>query len=266
MSRGGDRHPRVLEQRQLLSKHREVNARLFHALQSRPARITISAAAGTVLAASVAATTLTLSAPAGPAIGMASDLDGASGPLGTSGPSGPSIADETGREMRQDQARAQAARTADVTARARAAARLAARQRREAAERAAQERQAAQEAQRQQASSQRATAASGAPAVPSGSPQQVAMSMLASYGWSSSEFGCLDSLWERESGWNPGAENPASGAYGIPQALPGSKMASAGADWATNPATQIRWGLGYIKSLYGSPCGAWDHELADGWY
>lgn len=92
------------------------------------------------------------------------------------------------------------------------------------------------------------------------------MSMLASYGWSSSEFSCLNSLWERESGWNPAAANPTSGAYGIPQALPGSKMASAGADWATNPATQIRWGLGYIKSSYGSPCAAWDHEETDGWY
>ena len=61
------------------------------------------------------------------------------------------------------------------------------------------------------------------------------------------------------------ASNP-SGAYGIPQALPGSKMASAGPDWQSNPATQIRWGLGYIKGLYGSPCGAWAHEEADGWY
>ncbi len=89
--------------------------------------------------------------------------------------------------------------------------------------------------------------------------------MLGSYGWSSSEFGCLDELWSRESGWNPTAANP-SGAYGIPQALPGSKMASAGSDWQTNPATQIRWGLGYIKDLYGSPCGAWNHELATGSY
>ncbi len=182
---------------------------------------------------------------------------------GASGPPGRSIADETGQQMRQDRVRSQAAQTAEVATRARAAARLAAQRRREAAEQAAAQREAAQ---RQQAANERATAASGTPAVPSGSPQQIAMSMLAGYGWSASEFSCLDSLWERESGWNPGAENPASGAYGIPQALPGSKMASAGADWATNPATQIRWGLGYIKSLYGSPCGAWDHELADGWY
>jgi hypothetical protein len=101
---------------------------------------------------------------------------------------------------------------------------------------------------------------------PSGNPQQIAAGMLGSFGWSSSEFGCLVSLWNVESGWNVYAANPSSGAYGIPQALPGSKMASAGPDWQSNAATQIRWGLGYVKSLYGSPCGAWSHEQADGWY
>lgn len=89
--------------------------------------------------------------------------------------------------------------------------------------------------------------------------------MLSSYGWSQSQMSCLIPLWETESGWNVYASNP-SGAYGIPQALPGSKMASAGADWQTNPATQIRWGLGYIQSTYGSPCAAEAHEQADGWY
>jgi hypothetical protein len=106
--------------------------------------------------------------------------------------------------------------------------------------------------------------APAAPA-PSGDPQKIAEAMLGSYGWSSGEFGCLVSLWNAESGWDVYASNP-SGAYGIPQALPGSKMASAGPDWQTNAATQIRWGLGYIKSLYGSPCGAWSHERATGWY
>jgi hypothetical protein len=98
------------------------------------------------------------------------------------------------------------------------------------------------------------------------SPQQIAMSLLGAYGWDSGEFGCLDSLWTRESGWNPYAQNATSGAYGIPQALPGSKMATAGGDWATNPETQIRWGLEYIRSSYGSPCGAWSHSEAYGWY
>jgi hypothetical protein len=112
----------------------------------------------------------------------------------------------------------------------------------------------------------------GAPALlPSGPPpdpgtaQSIAYNLLPSYGFSTSQFGCLDALWNQESGWRYNAEN-ASGAYGIPQALPGSKMASAGPDWQTNPTTQIKWGLGYIKSIYGTPCGAWDHEEADGWY
>jgi len=99
-----------------------------------------------------------------------------------------------------------------------------------------------------------------------GSAQAIAEQMLPSFGFSvSGQFGCLVDLWNRESGWRYNAEN-ASGAYGIPQALPGSKMASSGADWQTNPATQINWGLGYIKSTYSTPCGAWDHEEADGWY
>jgi hypothetical protein len=101
---------------------------------------------------------------------------------------------------------------------------------------------------------------------PSGSPQQVAEQMLGHFGWSSSQFSCLQPLWERESGWSVTAENPSSGAYGIPQALSGSLMASAGPDWQTNAATQIRWGLTYIQGRYGSPCGAWAHEEADNWY
>ncbi len=133
-----------------------------------------------------------------------------------------------------------------------------------AQEQAAQE-QAAQEQAQQQPEQQSQASPPPAPA-PSGSAQQIAMGMLGSYGWSSGQFSCLVSLWNQESGWNVYATNAASGAYGIPQALPGSKMASAGADWQTDAATQIRWGLSYIKSLYGSPCGAWAHEEADGWY
>jgi hypothetical protein len=109
------------------------------------------------------------------------------------------------------------------------------------------------------------TVASGPPPNP-GTAQRIAYDMMSSFGFSpGSQFGCLDDLWQQESGWNYQAEN-ASGAFGIPQALPGSKMASAGADWQTNPATQIKWGLGYIKSIYGTPCGAWAHEEADGYY
>ena len=153
---------------------------------------------------------------------------------------------------------------------ARAAARLAA-QRQAAQQQAAQQQAAQQQAAQQQAAQQAAAQQQAAPqpaaaAAPSGSPQQIAMAILGSYGWSSSQFSCLDSLWDHESGWNVSAANPSSGAYGIPQALPGSKMASAGADWQTNAATQIRWGLGYIKGTYGSPCGAWAHEESTGWY
>jgi hypothetical protein len=81
------------------------------------------------------------------------------------------------------------------------------------------------------------------------------------------QVGCLDQLWDHESGWDPTVYNmEGSGAYGIPQALPASKMASAGADWQTNPRTQIRWGLGYIAQVYGSPCQAWSFWQANGWY
>ena len=115
-----------------------------------------------------------------------------------------------------------------------------------------------------------AAAAAEAGAVPttySGEdPRSLAKPLVAAQGWSDSEYQCLVLLWNRESQWNPYAENASSGAYGIPQALPGSKMASAGADWRTNPVTQINWGLGYIKGRYGTPCSAWAHSNAVGWY
>ena len=99
-----------------------------------------------------------------------------------------------------------------------------------------------------------------------GTAQSIAYNMMASFGFDPKTFfGCLVDIWNRESGWRYDAEN-ASGAYGIPQALPGSKMASAGPDWQTNPATQIKWGLGYIKQLYGNPCAAWSFEEANGYY
>ena len=97
-------------------------------------------------------------------------------------------------------------------------------------------------------------------------PRDIARALLDEFGFGLDQFGCLDSLYMRESGWSVTADNPSSSAYGIPQALPGSKMASAGADWATNPVTQIRWGLGYIQDRYGSPCGAWAHSESNGWY
>jgi len=97
-------------------------------------------------------------------------------------------------------------------------------------------------------------------------PQAVARLMVADKGWPDAQFGCLDSLWAKESGWNWKASNSSSGAYGIPQALPGSKMGSVASDWATNPVTQITWGLGYISARYGTPCSAWAHSQSVNWY
>lgn len=109
----------------------------------------------------------------------------------------------------------------------------------------------------------------GAPAagVPDpGSAKAIAYGMVQGMGWNESEYNCLVALWDRESNWNVYAYNPSSGAYGIPQSLPGDKMAAAGADWQTNPATQISWGIGYISGRYGTPCGAWAHSETVGWY
>ena len=97
-------------------------------------------------------------------------------------------------------------------------------------------------------------------------PRSAARVLLAEFGFAASEFECLDALYTSESNWRWNADNPSSSAYGIPQALPGEKMASAGADWATNPVTQIRWGLGYIRDSYGSPCSAWGFKSGNGWY
>jgi hypothetical protein len=136
-----------------------------------------------------------------------------------------------------------------------------------AAAKAAAARQAAarQAAQKAAANSSGSSGSSSSASAPSGSPRQIAQQILAARG-ESGQFSCLDALWARESGWNVYAQNPGSGAYGIPQALPGSKMASAGPDWQSNAATQIKWGLSYIDSTYGSPCAAWAHSQATGWY
>lgn len=94
----------------------------------------------------------------------------------------------------------------------------------------------------------------------------VAKSLVADRGWDASQFTCLDKLWTRESNWRVQAANPTSSAYGIPQSLPGSKMASVAGDWRTNAKTQITWGLNYISGRYGTPCGAWGASQAKGWY
>ncbi|HKG50806.1 MAG TPA: hypothetical protein VKB14_10220 [Actinomycetales bacterium] len=163
---------------------------------------------------------------------------------------------------RKAAARAAAARKA---ARRAAAARKAERAaERRAAERRAQKRRAAK--RKAAARSQRVSRSTERRAVSGGSPRAIARSMVASRGWGSSQFGCLDRLWNKESGWKVTANNPSSSAYGIPQALPGSKMANAGPDWQHNARTQITWGLNYISASYGTPCAAWAHSRASNWY
>jgi len=97
-------------------------------------------------------------------------------------------------------------------------------------------------------------------------PRRMARRMLHHFGWRQRQFKYLNRLWNRESSWNVYAANPYSGAYGIPQAVPGSKMSSAGKKWRTSARVQIRWGLRYIHARYGTPRRAWDHEISTGWY
>ena len=101
---------------------------------------------------------------------------------------------------------------------------------------------------------------------PTGNQKYAALFVAKKYGWNSGQFSCLASLWNRESHWRHTARNRGSGAYGIPQAMPGSKMAKFGADWQTNPVTQIKWGANYIAKRYKTPCQALAHSHATGWY
>ncbi|MEA1262459.1 MULTISPECIES: hypothetical protein [unclassified Microbacterium] len=140
---------------------------------------------------------------------------------------------------------------------------LTAAQQKQAEEEAA--RVAAEQAAAQAAAEQQAAAALAAANTPEGAKAAAQQIMSSTYGWGGDQFSCLNSLWNKESRWNYQAYNP-SGATGIPQALPGSKMSSAGSDWQTNAATQVAWGLGYISSVYGTPCSAWSHSQAMNWY
>ena len=255
-----------------MSRHRKINCSRSKAVAL------IAAGAFTVATAATAAAATWPAAPGG--------TSGSSGPAaGRADEAGPgALLTVTGQRLQLQafdqstasqavqafQLRDQAAELSAAhwqAARAQAARKLAARKL--AAAKAAAQNTAAQNTAQPTASASAQPApsatASAAP-VASGSPQQIAQAMLASFGWSSSQFSCLDPLWAHESGWSVTAYNAGSGAYGIPQALPGSRMASAGPDWQNNAATQIRWGLEYIKGTYGSPCAAWDHEQATGWY
>lgn len=101
---------------------------------------------------------------------------------------------------------------------------------------------------------------------PDGARAYAADLAASKFGWGGDQFSCLNNLWQKESGWNYQAVNASSGAWGIPQSLPGDKMATAGADWQENAATQIAWGLDYIQRAYGTPCSAWSHSQAVNWY
>jgi hypothetical protein len=127
------------------------------------------------------------------------------------------------------------------------------------------QRQLRQQRRREQQRRHAQAASRAAYRAPITDPQTAAHAMVLQRGWSEAEWSCLDQLWMRESSWNTYASNP-SGAYGIPQALPASKMATFGADYRTNPITQIQWGLWYISASYGTPCGALSHENAYGFY
>ncbi|HEV7625640.1 MAG TPA: transglycosylase SLT domain-containing protein [Streptomyces sp.] len=146
---------------------------------------------------------------------------------------------------------------ADAKAEARKKAEARAKARHEAAERAEK---AQRDRERKQAASRSAKRSASA-AAPSGSPKAIARQIIGS----ETQFQCFSSIVERESGWNVHAQNP-SGAYGLVQALPGSKMASAGSDWRNSAATQVKWGVGYMKDRYGSPCGAWSFWQSNNWY
>lgn len=129
--------------------------------------------------------------------------------------------------------------------------------------------QAAADAAAARAAEEAAAAEAAAAAVPMDDPagaKAYAASALAGHGWAASEMTCLTTLWEKESNWMTSATNASSGAYGIVQSLPAEKMASAGSDYLTSYKTQINWGLGYIESRYGSPCGALNFHYANNWY
>ena len=172
------------------------------------------------------------------------------------------------------QQRATAARAAELEKQAEAKKKAAAAKKAAAKKKAAQARAKAAAAKKAAAAAERKAelrekeAAAKAQGYESGSsPKEIARQMMKSkYGWGSEQFTCYNNIIMRESVWKVTADNPTSSAYGIPQALPGSKMASAGPDWRTNPATQIKWGLGYVKERYGTPCAAWSFKSSHDWY
>lgn len=175
------------------------------------------------------------------------------------------------RQALLEQQHAQAEQQQKLERRAAAGARHRAEQakkRAEQAKRAEQRKQRAEQAKRAERAKRATTTKAGQGSSASGgSPRAIARRIMSSkYGWGASQFRCYNNIIMRESGWRVHADNPSSSAYGIPQALPGSKMASAGPDWRNNASTQIKWGLGYVHSRYGTPCSAWSFKHSHGWY
>jgi hypothetical protein len=232
----------------------------------------LRAGAGGVLLLGVTAAVAGMTDAENPVVAQAAEITTRPAAPTTDALGNPALRQQSLSLAARAQAQAEEARALAAKEAARSAARKAAVAKRAAAEekarreaaRKAEARAAAKRAAAKAAAARAAKARSAAP-VRSGDARSIARQMLAARGWSG-QFGCLNALWQRESGWNSRAMNPSSGAYGIPQSLPGSKMASAGSDWRTNPATQIRWGLSYIASRYGTPCGAWAHSQSHGWY
>ena len=222
--------PRPMPLRHVLTRSRAVRSALLRPEASRaPTRALGATALVTALAGATAVPSL-VPAEAAPAGSLSARAAVAPTPVEPAG-----LAEARAQQQRAAQADVRAALQAD---RARAA-----------------QAQRAREAQR----------ASRARREASADPRSIARAMLAARGQSGS-WSCLDRLWTRESEWRVTATNPSSGAYGIPQALPASKLASAGADWRTSARTQVRWGLDYIAGRYGTPCAAWSHSQSVGWY
>ena len=174
----------------------------------------------------------------------------------------PGAEQHAAEEQAADQQAAAAEQAAAVEAEAQAAAA------REAEAAAAAEQAAAEQAAAEQAAAEEAAriAAASVPVDDPAGAKAYAASVLGGHGWEASQMTCLDTLWTKESEWLTSATNASSGAYGIPQALPGVKLATAGGDWQTNYRTQINWGLTYIESRYGSPCSALNFHYANNWY
>ncbi|MCG6499396.1 transglycosylase SLT domain-containing protein [Kitasatospora sp. A2-31] len=190
-----------------------------------------------------------------------------------SGAQAQTISDNIGTQASAQQAAAEAAakaaaeqKAAEEAARQKAAADAQAKADAEKAAKAAEEKRKADEAAANRSKARSAMAATDTSAPPvsvsPGSVQEIAQQIVGD----DAQFQCFSQIVKRESGWDYTATNKSSGAYGLVQALPGSKMASAGADWRTNPATQIKWGLNYMNSRYGSPCGAWSFWQSHHWY